>query len=68
LIALLIEHALTTPRLTVMCEPLGNHPTLKVITVAGYAVYFRFALDDEPCGTRYVSEVCVPESDSALQD
>ena len=63
LVGRLIERALSIPRLTVMCEPLGDHPTLRVINVAGYAVYFRFALDHEPSGFRYVSAVCVPESE-----
>ena len=59
-IASLIKRKLSMPHETVMCQPLGDHATSKVIDVAGYAVYFRFRLDGEPSGVRYVLDVRLP--------
>jgi hypothetical protein len=60
LVKSLIKHQLSVPHLTVMSVPLDGHPSLRLVLIAGYAVYFRFADSSEPNGRRYVHAVRLP--------
>lgn len=56
----LIRHQLSVPHLTVNSVPLEDRPPFRLTFVAGYAVYFRFAINGEPNGRRFVHEIGLP--------
>jgi hypothetical protein len=55
-----IRRQLSVPHLTVNSVPLEGHPPLRLTLVVGYAVYFRFAIEKEPSGRRYVHDIRLP--------